>query len=98
MAVWLYSLLSFLICFGKHYIEIIVRANNTVLLQVLSIGKVYSIKSLLLLSKCHLSPNSPANIDKESLAFQRVTKSEWISLCIFSTFIAPIKTSLCVVN
>lgn len=42
----------FLICYGQHYIEIIVRANTIVQLQVLSIGKV---KSLLLLSKCHLS-------------------------------------------
>lgn len=98
MTVWLSSLLVFLIFYGQHYIEIIVRANNTVQLQVLAIGKVYSIKSLLLLSKCHLSPNSPANIDKESQAFQRVTKSEWISLCSFSTFIAPVKMSLCIVN
>ena len=76
MTVRLSSLLAFLIFYGQHYIEIIVRANNTVQLQVLAIGKVYSIKSLLLLSKCHLSPNSAANIDKESQAFQRVTKSE----------------------
>lgn len=97
MTIWLSSLLAFLIFYGQHYIEIIVRANTIVQLQVLSIDKVYSIKSLLLLSKCHLSQNPPANIDQESQAFQWAPKSEWISLCTFRTFIAPV-TSLYVVR
>lgn len=59
-------------------------------------GKVYSIKSLLLLGKCHLSQNPPANIDQECQAFQRALKSEQISLCSFRTFIAPLIRSLCV--
>lgn len=70
------SLLAFLIFYGQHHIGIIVRANTTVQLQVLSIGKVYIIKSLLLLSKYHLSPNPPANIDQEFEDFQQAPKSE----------------------
>lgn len=94
MIVWLSSLLAFLIFHGQHYIEITVRANIIAQLQVLSIGKVYSIKSLLLLSKCHLTPNLPANIDQDSQTPQRASKSEWISLCAFRKFIASVTTSL----
>lgn len=93
MIVWL-SLLAFLIFHGQHYFEIILRANIIAQFQALSIGKVYSIKSLLLLSKCHLLWNRPANIDQESQAPQSTAKSERISLEGFRTFIAPVTTSL----